>query len=221
MTAGQATTAVRHEIDSTKLEAYLVENVTGFKAPFELQQFAFGQSNPTYLLIDANNTKYVVRKKPPGQILSRTAHAVEREYKILSALSKNTDLPVPKVYCLCEDSDIIGTPFYVMEFVNGRIYTEVHFKDLPPKERRDCWNSAVSTLAKLHSTDFRKIGLGDYGKDSGFYARQIKSLGRISQIQSEVTNEQGVAVGELPGFKKILTWFSKHLSDDTTSLIHG
>ncbi|ORY00400.1 APH-domain-containing protein [Basidiobolus meristosporus CBS 931.73] len=161
-----------------------------------------------------SKTKYVVRKKPPGQILSRNT-------KSLHALSKNTDLPVPNVYCLCEDSAIIGTPFYVMEFMNGRIYTEVLFKDLPPTERKQCWRSAVSTLAKLHSVDYRKIGLADYGKDSGFYARQIKSLGKISTIQSQVKNEQGEPVGELPGFKRILAWFSQNLSDDTTTLIHG
>lgn len=97
-------------------------------------QFSFGQSNPTYLLAGADGMKYVLRKKPPGKLLSKTAHKVEREYKIIHAL-ENTDVPVPKAYCLCEDDKVIGTPFYIMEFLDGRIFTDPAIPSVSAEER--------------------------------------------------------------------------------------
>lgn len=102
------------------LEQYLSRHIPSLKAPLEVKQFGFGQSNPTYQLIASDGTKYVMRKKPPGKLLSASAHQVEREHRILAALAP-TEVPVPKVYCLCEDVSIIGTAFYVMEFLDGRI----------------------------------------------------------------------------------------------------
>jgi aminoglycoside phosphotransferase (APT) family kinase protein len=100
----------------------------------QIVQFGFGQSNPTYQITDAAGTKYVVRKTPPGRLLSKTAHRVDREYRIISALGQ-TDVPVPKAYCLCEDVGVIGTAFYIMEFLDGRMVTEPHFPDCGPEER--------------------------------------------------------------------------------------
>lgn len=99
-------------------------------------QFGFGQSNPTYQLTDATGTRYVMRKKPPGKLLSKTAHRVDREYRIINALG-STDVPVPKAYCLCEDDSVIGTAFYIMEFLDGRFVTEPHFPGFSPEERKE------------------------------------------------------------------------------------
>lgn len=115
---------VRQPIDVKSLEAYLQSNVPDISLPLDVKQFGYGQSNPTYLLTSkSTGTGYVLRKKPPGKLLSQTAHKVEREYRIIKAL-EFTDVPVPKTYCLCEDSNVIGTPFYIMEFLKGRIFED-------------------------------------------------------------------------------------------------
>ncbi len=112
-------------------------------------QFGFGQSNPTYQITDSAGTKYVVRKAPPGRLLSKTAHRVDREYRIISALGP-TDVPVPKAYCLCEDVSVIGTPFYIMEFLDGRMVTEPHFPDCSPEERLEMY---VKPTQDRHDTN--------------------------------------------------------------------
>lgn len=115
---------VRQPIDVKSLESYLQSNVPDISVPLEVKQFGYGQSNPTYLLTSKSTGQgYVLRKKPPGKLLSQTAHKVEREYRIIKAL-EFTDVPVPKTYCLCEDSNVIGTPFYIMEFLKGRIFED-------------------------------------------------------------------------------------------------
>ena len=125
---------VRQPVDATALEAYLTTKIKGFEGPLEVKQFGFGQSNPTYQLTSGNGTKYVMRKKPPGKLLSTSAHQVEREYRILHALA-DTDVPVPAVYCLCEDATVIGTAFYVMEFLDGRIIEDADMLGLSPSFR--------------------------------------------------------------------------------------
>ncbi|KAI8644660.1 kinase-like domain-containing protein [Parasitella parasitica] len=139
----QSTSSVRtgHELNAKSLEAYLQKAIPGFATPLHISQFNHGQSNPTYLLKDGNQQQYVLRKKPPGALISKTAHAVEREYRIIRALGENSDVPVPKVYTLCEDVDVIGTPFYVMEFLKGRIFTDVKMLELDYEERRKCWGT--------------------------------------------------------------------------------
>ncbi|KAJ3085630.1 hypothetical protein HK102_013985, partial [Quaeritorhiza haematococci] len=122
------------EIDAPKLEAYLSSHIPGFRGPVQIKQFKFGQSNPTYFLKLADGKPYVLRKKPPGKLLSKTAHAVEREYRVLHALGTKSSVPVPRVYALCEDSGVLGTPFYVMEFLKGRIFTDVFLKEVPRYE---------------------------------------------------------------------------------------
>ncbi|KAI9484252.1 MAG: kinase-like domain-containing protein [Benjaminiella poitrasii] len=221
---GQSTSDIRagHELDQGKLEAYLLQHVSSFKAPLQISQFQFGQSNPTYLLKDGNLQQYVLRKKPPGVLLSSTAHAIEREYRIIHALGTQTDVPVPKVYVLCEDNNIIGTPFYVMEFLNGRIYEDCRMLDIPFEERKLLWYSAIETLAKLHRVDFKAIGLENYGRNSGFYDRQMKSLGKVSQAQEAAKDEEtGQAVGPIPRLNDMFSWFKRNQVKDQATIIHG
>lgn len=184
----------------------------------------------------------MLRKKPPGVLISKTAHAVEREYRIIRALGENSDVPVPEVYTLCEDVDVIGTPFYVMEFLKGRIFTDVRMLDLPFEERREwyvnlfiyiyqrkillkytkSWFSAVATLGKLHSVNFKSIGLEGYGKDNGFYARQMRSLGKVSDAQGAVVDEEtGKAVGPIPRLDEMFAWFKRNEVKDQATIIHG
>ncbi|KAI7857999.1 kinase-like domain-containing protein [Circinella umbellata] len=221
---GQATSGVRagHELNEKTLEAYLVANVAGFIAPLEIKQFKHGQSNPTYLIKDGNKQQYVLRKKPPGALLSSTAHAVEREYRIIKALGESTDVPVPKVYTLCNDKSVIGTPFYVMEFLQGRIFEDVRMPSISYEERRQCWFSAMETLAKLHRVNYKSIGLGDYGKSSGFYERQIRSLGKVSAAQAAATDEDtGAVVGPIPRLDELFAWFKRNQANDEATIVHG
>ncbi|KAL4733307.1 kinase-like domain-containing protein [Aspergillus similis] len=126
---------VRQEIDIPSLERYISNHVPHISTPIDVKQFGFGQSNPTYLLISQSESRrYVLRKKPPGQLLSKTAHQVEREYRILHAL-RDTNVPVPRVYVLCEDASVIGTAFYVMEFLDGRVFTDPLMPEVPARER--------------------------------------------------------------------------------------
>jgi aminoglycoside phosphotransferase (APT) family kinase protein len=125
---------IRQPIDIASLSNFIQQRVPDITTPIEVKQFGYGQSNPTYQLTDRTGKKFVMRKKPPGKLLSKTAHQVEREYRIIHAL-ENTDVPVPKAYILCEDSNVIGTPFYIMEFLDGRIFEDPSFPNVSPHER--------------------------------------------------------------------------------------
>ncbi|KAI9036645.1 phosphotransferase family protein [Aspergillus affinis] len=212
--------AVRQPIDIASLERYIDTNVPIIKTPLE---FGFGQSNPTYQLIAADGKKYVLRKKPPGQLLSKTAHKVEREYKIIHALEQ-TDVPVPKAYCLCEDSSVVGTPFYIMEFLDGRIFTDPAMPEVGAEERNALWKDAVRTLAKFHRVVPQSIGLENFGKPSGFYDRQIATFTAVSRAQSQAVDvESKEPVGELPHFMDMVQFFSNKATQpqDRGSLVHG
>ncbi|KAF3766957.1 acyl-CoA dehydrogenase family member 11 [Cryphonectria parasitica EP155] len=183
---------VRQPIDLKSLEEYLKKNVPEIKLPLDIKQFGYGQSNPTYLLTSKEGSSssssgrgYVLRKKPPGQLLSQTAHKVEREYRIIKALNA-TDVPVPRTYCLCEDASVIGTPFYIMEYLEGRIFEDATMPSVSPQERRELWHSAITTLAKLHAVDFTNpaLGLTTYGKPTGFYDRQLATWHQICHAQA-------------------------------------
>jgi aminoglycoside phosphotransferase (APT) family kinase protein len=185
-----------------------------------MKQFKLGQSNPTFLLIDANDKKLVVRKKPPGALISKTAHAIDREFRVLKALN-STDVPVPKVLHYCKDLSIIGTEFYVMEFLDGRIFSDVLLPTVNVPERKSYYQSIVKTLAMLHSVDFSAVGLSGYGREGGFYERQLSSLYKLSQVQAAVKGDDGLAVGELYRLPEIMKWLTNNMVQDQVTLIHG
>lgn len=220
---GQSTSAIRNQLDVAALEKYMTSHLHGTKGPIEVKQFKLGQSNPTYLITDAASNRYVLRKKPAGKLLSATAHAVEREYKVLAALaSSGKKIPVPKVYALCEEASVLGTPFYIMEFVEGRILSDVTFAKMSPEHRRKCWFSVIDALAEIHTVDFRAVGLEGFGRPEGFYSRQISSLRKVSGAQAVVRNkETNKAVGELPRLEEMLRWFDRNQAEDATAIIHG
>ena len=160
----------QHRFDEQALWRYLQSQLGDFAGPAELRQFQGGQSNPTFL-IQTPTKKFVLRKKPPGKLLP-SAHLVEREYRILRALP-GTDVPVPAARLLCEDPAIIGTSFYVMDHVEGRVITGVTLPQLTPTERASVYDDYARIGAALHAVDFRAVGLSDFGKPEGYIARQL------------------------------------------------
>ncbi|KAJ5807884.1 hypothetical protein N7474_009153 [Penicillium riverlandense] len=215
--------AVRQPIDIPSLERFIDQNVPEIKTPLDVKQFGFGQSNPTYQLSTADGKKFVLRKKPPGKLLSKTAHQVEREYKIIHALGP-TDVPVPQAHCLCEDSSVIGTPFYIMEFLDGRHFTDPAMPGVSAEERNALWKDALHTLAKFHRVVPKDVGLERFGKPTGFYDRQIATFSRISQAQAQAVDvETKEPVGELPYFEDMVRFFSNKSTQprDRGTLVHG
>merc|ERR1711937_133705 len=152
-----------------------------------LSQFGHGQSNPTYM-ISTPSQKYVLRKQPPGDIVSKTAHRIDREYRIMHALSKS-DVPVPKTYCLCEDESVAGKAFYICECIEGRVFKDVSLPDLRPEDRSRCWLELMEVMAAMHNVDFRSVGLEGYGKSSGYFQRQTKTLSEVARAQRAVSKE--------------------------------
>lgn len=143
----------------------------------QVRQFNKGQSNPTYFIEDAHGDRWVLRKQPPGKLL-KGAHQVDREYRVLNALA-GTGVPVPKMLLFCDDASIVGTSFYVMEFVNGRIVEDIALADYPPEERAAIYDSLVQVMTALHKVDHASIGLGDFGRSTGYVQRQLKTWGRM------------------------------------------
>ncbi|KAJ1730817.1 hypothetical protein LPJ61_002826 [Coemansia biformis] len=210
-----------HELDTARLEAFLRQSSASVVLPVAIQQFNAGQSNPTYLLTDASGRRFVLRKKPPGELLSKTAHAVEREFRILQALGNHTDIPVPRVYALCEDTSVIGTPFYLMEFLDGRVLSDVRLPQIPPRERPLYWDALVDALARLHQVDYARIGLVGHGRPGDYYARQLRGLMRTSQAQAAVADAAGRPVGALPRLADLQAWFAQNACPDETTIVHG
>ncbi|KAG8740750.1 hypothetical protein FRC12_015892, partial [Ceratobasidium sp. 428] len=175
-----------------------------------------------FILTYSSKTRFVMRKKPAGKLLSATAHAIEREYKILNAIhTHNTrtktsnPIPIPQPIVLCEDSSIIGTPFYVMEFLDGRIFTDPRMPQIPQEERKQCWLSAVRSLAALSSLVPSEVGLDDFGPHTPYFPRQIKSLSRVSQAQAQAVDvDTKVPVGPIPYFDEMIAWYKDHLPDE-------
>jgi aminoglycoside phosphotransferase (APT) family kinase protein len=236
---------VRQPIDTTSLTNYLTSHVPQIQTPITLAQvrlhhpsphsttqlpnnkpatqFGFGQSNPTYLLTSSTNAKYVLRKKPPGKLVSASAHKVEREYRILKALEA-TSIPVPRTYSLCTDGSVLGTPFYIMEFLDGRIFEDATFPGLSAEERKVMWREAMTTLARFHSLDPQAVGLEGYGRAGGFYERQLETWRGLARAQGVVVDvESGEAVGDVPGIERMIAFFSdeRYQPADRASLIHG
>ncbi|ORY48556.1 kinase-like protein [Rhizoclosmatium globosum] len=221
------TTSVRAgmEIDGTRLAEYLAtqfKSTTGlqFKPPLQIKQFQFGQSNPTYFITDANNNRFVLRKKPPGQLLSKTAHAVEREYRVISALYTKSDVPVPRVYVLCEDNAVVGTPFYVMQFLQGRIFEDNALPQLEQRDRESCLMALIQTLAKLHKTSIKDLNLETFSHNpTNFYSRQINTLSAISQSQHSSNPDK---VAAIPRLNEMLAWFKRNMvPEEPVTIVHG
>ncbi|KAJ1666224.1 hypothetical protein IW140_003212 [Coemansia sp. RSA 1813] len=210
-----------HELDVERLEGFLRQSNPDIAAPLTVKQFNVGQSNPTYLINDSRGRRFVLRKKPAGQLLSKTAHAVEREFRVLDALSKHTNVPVPHVYALCEDTSVLGTPFYLMEFLEGRILADVRLPEIAPRQRPVYWDALIDVLALLHKVDYEAIGLADYGRQGGYYDRQLRSLSKVASAQAAATDKHGVRVGELPRVQQLTRWFARTACPDETTIVHG
>ncbi len=198
------------KFDEAVLERFMSEHVEGFSAPINVKKFKGGQSNPTYL-IDTPEKKYVLRRKPPGKLLP-SAHAVEREYKVMTALHAQ-GFPTPKTYVLCEDPDVIGTPFFVMDFVEGRIFWDSSLPEVGREERSPLFFSLVDTLAQLHTIDHEKIGLGDYGKPGNYFERQIGRWSKqYKSAETDPIEEMDALIGWLP---------TAIPGDSATTIVHG
>lgn len=196
--------------DVERLEAYLAKTMDGFRGPLTVRQFKGGQSNPTYLL-EAPSGRYVLRRKPPGKLLP-SAHAVDREYRVIKALH-DSGFPVPQPRVLCEDEDVVGTMFYVMDWVDGRIFWVPHLPDLAPGERAGIYDSMNETIARLHTLDVAAAGLGDFGRPEGYVARQIR---RWSQ-QYEASRTQDV-----PEMDRLMEWLPGAVPGETgAAVVHG
>ena len=202
----------RHELDVPKLAAYVRRQIAEFDGKLVVRQFMGGQSNPTYLLTDGQ-AEWVLRRKPPGKLLS-SAHATDREFRILSALGE-TEFPVPRVRGYCTDESVIGTEFYLMDRVQGRILVDQTLPNFTPYERSALYESQVSVLASLHKIDHDAIGLGDYGKPGNYFARQI-----------HVWSKQYLAaegdIDRCDAMERLMAWLPENIpDDDRTTIVHG
>ena len=200
-----------HTLDIEKLSDYLTQQLDEFTGIKKSKKFNTGQSNPTYLLETAEK-KYVLRKKPPGELLP-SAHAVDREYRIIKALEE-TKVPVPRTVFLCNDESIIGTIFYVMEFVDGRIFWDPTLPEIDENKRMKVYEETVRIMAELHKIDVEKAGLLDFGKPGNYFERQV---GRwIKQYRAAETESY-------PEVETLIAWLEKTMPDDDglISIVHG
>lgn len=199
-----------HAFDEAGLGAYL-EREAGIAAQgLVVQQFGGGQSNPTFLLT-SRGQRFVLRKKPPGKLL-KSAHQVDREYRIMKALAA-TDVPVPRMVALCEDETVIGTAFYVMEYLEGRIFRDPQMPGASRAERAAVYDSMNDVLARLHRVDFQKIGLGDFGRPGNYFERQISRF--IQQYRAAQTEQ-------IPEMEELIAWLPGNIPvEDSVSIAHG
>ncbi len=200
----------QHRFDEAALAKWMQSKVEPFKGALEVRQFQAGASNPTFLLT-AGGRRYVMRKKPPGQLLA-SAHQVDREFRVMKALG-SVGFPVPRMRALCEDEGVIGTAFYVMDFMEGRIFRNARLPGLDPAERAAIYDSLNDTLARLHQVDFKVIGLEDYGRPGDYFERQIARWTRQYRgAETETITEMERLIEELP----------KRLpKSDEVSITHG
>ena len=192
------------------IEKWLYENITNFKGPINIAPIQGGQSNPTYL-ISSYKKKYILRSKPLGKLLP-SAHAIEREYRILQALDQ-TVIPVPKVYILCEDPNIWGAPFYIMEFVEGRIFYDPTIPSINNEERKKIYTSMIKILSDLHLLDYKKLGLESFGKIGSYVQRQVKRWS--TQYRKSETKK-------IDSIEKLIDWISDNIpKNEKTTIVHG
>jgi aminoglycoside phosphotransferase (APT) family kinase protein len=194
------------------LQAYLESNLPEFSGTLTAEKFAGGQSNPTFLLSDGTR-KWVLRRKPPGELLA-SAHAVDREYRVLKALS-DTDVPVAKTYLLCEDERVIGSMFYVMEYLNGRVFWDPKLPEISGNEERAAMYDEMNrVLAALHSVDPASVGLEDFGRPGNYFERQLSRW--TKQYRASETEHS-------PAMERLIEWLPANMPEDDgqTSLVHG
>lgn len=206
--------AEKHRFDAARLETYLRGAIEDFGDGMIVRQFQGGASNPTFLLTTTRRgaeTHYVLRKKPPGELLA-SAHQVDREYKVMKALAQ-TDVPVPVMRCLCDDVGVIGTAFYVMDYMEGRVFRDATLPGLSPRERAAVYDDLNATLAKLHKVDYQAVGLGDYGKAGGYYERQLKRW---------IAQYRGAESEHIPEMEALNAAFPSLIpKDDSVTIAHG
>jgi aminoglycoside phosphotransferase (APT) family kinase protein len=199
-----------HRFDEARLAVWLAANVEGCKGAIEVRQFHGGASNPTFL-VTSGDQRLVLRKKPPGQLLA-SAHQVDREYRVMKALG-TVDFPVPKMRALCTDESIIGTTFYVMDFMEGRIFRDARLPGLDPAERAAIYDDVNAVLARLHQVDYQAIGLGDYGRPGNYYARQLdRWTKQYRGAETQHIEAMERLIAELP---------ARTPADETTTIAHG
>lgn len=200
-----------HALDLAALGDYLAGRVEGLRPPLTARQFEGGMSNPTFEITDAGGRRYVLRKKPPGDLLP-SAHAVEREFRIMSALA-GTEVPVAAPLVLCEDAAVVGQTFYLMSHVDGRVFRRLDLPGMAAAERTAIYDSMNATLAALHRVDWRTAGLADFGREGGYAARQVKRW--TGQYQASATDD-------LPAMNRLIDWLPVNVprSADTT-IAHG
>jgi aminoglycoside phosphotransferase (APT) family kinase protein len=199
-----------HRFDENALDEYLKMNLEEYTGPPKVQQFEGGQSNPTFLLI-AGVKEYVLRKKPPGKLLP-SAHQVDREFRVMKALEKS-DVPVPEMYLLCEDENIIGTTFFVMEHVQGCVLEDITLPGMTPEERRAIYFDMIRVLAALHAVDYVALGLENYGKPGNYFSRQISRWSK--QYVAAKTDE-------IASMEHLMEYLPANVpADDNSCIVHG
>jgi aminoglycoside phosphotransferase (APT) family kinase protein len=200
----------RHRIDELRLDGWMRDNVEGYQGPLTVQQFKGGQSNPTYRL-DTPGRSYVMRRKPFGKLLP-SAHAVDREFRVIAALGKQ-GFPVAKAYALCTDDTVIGAAFYIMSMEEGRVFWDPVLPSQSPEARRKIFTSKIETLAKLHTYDPQTIGLGDFGKAGNYFARQVDRW--TKQYRASETQY-------IPEVEKLAEWLPRTVpQQERVSIVHG
>lgn len=204
-------TSETNQVDFDRLTGHLEEWIPGFRGPVTAEKFAGGQSNPTFLL-KAQSGSYVLRRQPPGELL-KSAHAVDREFRVLTALA-NTDVPVARAYHLCEDRDVIGTMFYVMSFEQGRIFWNPALPEIPRAQRTTCYDAILGTMAALHEVDVEQVGLADYGRAGNYFERQISLW--TKQYRTAETER-------LEAMEALIDWLPANCpaQEGRPSLVHG
>jgi aminoglycoside phosphotransferase (APT) family kinase protein len=207
---GTKEVAAALRFEEARLGAWLAAHAPGFSGPLRVRQFKGGQSNPTYLL-ETPTRRYVLRRKPPGKLLP-SAHAVDREFRVISALFRQ-NFPVPEPLVYCEDAAVVGTPFFVMSYVDGRILWEAHLPRSHPAERAAIYDAANATIARLHGFDPAAIGLADYGRGENYVARQVERWSKQYRASETQT---------IDDMERLIAWLPDHLPPPVpTRLIHG
>ena len=208
--SGTKEAAAALRLDAARLENYLAAQVKGFAGPLTVKQFKGGQSNPTYLL-ETPARRYVLRRKPPGKLLP-SAHAVDREYRVIRTLHAQ-GFPVAEPFAYCADESVAGTPFYVMGFVDGRVFWEPQMPGSNPAERAAVYDSMNATIARLHTFDPAQIGLGDFGKGENYVARQVDRWSK--QYRASETEK-------IDAMERLVEWLPLHIPPaGSPRLVHG